>query len=101
MCVLHFVCCRPDPPCEEANDPVVKTIIDYCDRLYHLIRQWNSEHIGAASVGGEPGEGGGGVHASSCVASDVRQLIVSWLANRRMVGTVCCAAAGSLAALVH
>lgn len=72
---------RPEPPCESANDPVVKAIIDYCGRLYHLIRQWNSD----ASAGEEEGTIGSRGHASGCVDSDVRRLIVSWLANTKMV----------------
>lgn len=98
--------CRPEPPCAAANDPVVKAIMDCCDRLYHLIRQWNSEHSSSGGAGAitsssssssggqEVGPWGGGgegeeeVHASGCVPSDVRQLIVSWLSNRRMVGAI-------------
>ena len=98
--------CRPEPPCAAANDPVVKAIMDCCDRLYHLIRQWNSEHSSSSGAGAttsssssssggqEAGPWGGGgegeeeVHASGCVPSDVRQLIVSWLSNRRMVGAI-------------
>lgn len=92
----HFtIYCRPEPPCTAASDPVVKGIMDCCDRLYHLIRQWNREHsdeAGKSSSGEWVGEGEEEGHASSCIASDVRQLIVSWLANRRMVGAMLCSA---------
>lgn len=69
---------RPEPPCETSSDPVVMAIMDCCTKLYLLIRQWNSCHSDV--------EVGDHSHASNCIASDVKQLIVSWFVNGRMVG---------------
>lgn len=68
---------RPEPPCESSSDPVVMAIMDCCTKLYLLIRQWNSQHRDT--------EVGDHSHASNCIASDVKQLIISWFANGRMV----------------
>lgn len=55
-------------------------IMDYCGRLYQLISQWNNKY-GNEEVSGQ-------AHASSCISSDVKQLIVSWLSQTRMVCTL-------------
>ena len=68
---------RPEPPCEAASDPIASAIMECCEELYQLMSQWDNKH--------REMEVRGPSHASNCVSTDVKQLIISWLSNRRMV----------------
>ena len=58
------------------NDPVVMTIVDYCNQLSELMMSWDEQKQ----------EGVKG-HPKDCVQIGVRETIVKWLSSKQAVST--------------